>query len=741
MIRSAALREFDTSAFHEPALERGIHAASMSPGVRTLKRHKCRAPQEGKHRGILFWLALLLRLVAGAGSVQAQTNGQVLCTAAEVRGLTVQQAQERMPVKLRGVVTFFDEALYSRFIQDGSAGIYLRESPSTPALQPGQLVEVEGCTSPGEYAPVVEPRAVRVVGTTNLPDANEVDYQQLASGKQDSQFVEIAGIVRWVHLDEPSQHHLIEIATGGGRLMVYARDLPVKQTGELLDSRVRVRGVCSTEFNHQRQLFAIRLMVPRPEDLVIEQPAPKDPYAIPSRPIGSLLQFAPQESFGRRVKIGGTVIFHEPGGVLFLQEGDQGVEVQTREPVPLQLGDRVEVLGFVAQGDYTPLLQDATYRRISPGVPPEPAHVTPDEALQGKHDCRLIKVSAKLLDRALHGAERYLILQDLQDSELIFHAYLNQSEGQDGFAGLQNGSRISVTGVCRIDPGRWWAGENWRAKSLRVQLRSVADVRVLEAPPWWSLKKVLWVAGALAFVALAAFSWVLVLRRQVAERTAELEIQIQERQRAERQHAIEQERTRVAQDLHDELGATLTEVSMLGSLVKTPSLPLDTRERYLDKLAGVSRAVVATLDEIVWAVNPKYDSVASLASYYSLFAQRFLNLAGMACRLQVADSFPATPLDSRLRHGVFLAFKEALNNAVRHSSASEVRIAMDAVDHQLRIAIADNGKGFALVDGLPGSDGLASMRARMAKLGGHCEITSQPGRGTSVELRLPLTLS
>jgi signal transduction histidine kinase len=361
--------------------------------------------------------------------------------------------------------------------------------------------------------------------------------------------------------------------------------------------------------------------------------------------------------------------------------------------------------------------------------------VTPDEALQGKHDCRLIEVSAKLLDRALHGSERYLILQE---GDLIFHAYLNPAEGQDGFAGLQNGSRVSVTGVCRIDPGQWSAGENWRAKSLRVQLRSAADVRLLQAPPWWSLKRVLWVAGALAFVALAAFSWGLVLRRQVAERTAELEVQIQERQRAERQHLIEQERTRVAQDLHDELGATLTEVSMLGSLIKTPSLPAEARERYLDKLAGVSRAVVATLDEIVWAVNPKYDSVASLASYYSLFAQRFLNLAGIACRLHVADSFPARSLDSRLRHGVFLAFKEALNNAVRHSHASEVRITMDVVDHQLKIAVADNGKGFAPAAGLPGSDGLAGMRARMDKLGGHCEIISQPGRGTSVELRLPL---
>ena len=121
-----------------------------------------------------------------------------------------------------------------------------------------------------------------------------------------------------------------------------------------------------------------------------------------------------------------------------------------------------------------------------------------------------------------------------------------------------------------------------------------------------------------------------------------------------------------------------------------------------------------------------------------MFAQRFLNLAGIGCRLQVADAFPATPLDSRLRHGVFLAFREALNNAVRHSGATEVRIAMQVSEAQLKIVVADNGKGFAPAEGLPGSDGLASMCQRMQKLGGHCEIKSQAGRGTSVEFRLPL---
>ena len=683
-----------------------------------------------------WWPRVAVGVLLLPVAARAQSTGEVLRTAAAIRELTVEQAELHQPVRIRGVVTFFDEALFSRFVQDSTAGIYLRESTNIPALQPGQVVEVVGTTSPGEYAPIIVPRSVTIVGEAELPRAKQqVSYEQLASGKEDSQFVEVAGIVRSVHVDESSGFHLVEIATGGGRLSVYARQLPVKRTEELLDSTVRVRGVCSTLFNHQRQLFAIRLMVPRSEDLMIELPAPRDPFSIAARPIGSLLQFAPQETYGHRVKVAGTVIYYEPGNVLFLQNGEQGVEVRTQEREPLELGDKVEALGFVSQGEYTPALVDAIYRKVSSGGMPEPAELTPDEALKGKHDCRLIKVSGRLLDRALHGPERYLIVQN---GDLVFHAYLNQSNGRDDFSSLENGSRISVTGVCRIEPGQWHAGEGWRAKAFRIQLRAVNDVVVLRAPPWWTLKKLLWTAGALGIVTLAAFTWVMVLRRQVVERTRQLEAQIHERQRVERQHLIEQERTRVAQDLHDQLGATITEVSMLGSLARTPSLPAESKERYLEQLTNVSRSLVATLDEIVWAVNPKYDSVASLASYYSLFAQRFLNLAGMACRLQVAESFPATPLDSRLRHGVFLAFREALNNAVRHSGASEVRIGMSVVERELKISVADNGRGFSSVEGLPGRDGLTSMRQRMENLGGRCEIRSDRGQGTSIEFRLPL---
>jgi signal transduction histidine kinase len=683
---------------------------------------------------VLQCLALAL-VCAWPSEVAAEIASEEIHTAAAVRGLSFSQAEKPMPVRLRGVVTFFDENLFSRFIQDDTAGIYLQYSASTPLLVPGQIVEVEGVSSPGEYAPVVVPKRVRVTGAGQLPKPMPVTYEQLASGREDSQFVEIAGIVRSVQMPEGSPFHLIEIATGGGRLSVYIRELPVKRPEDLLDSTVRVCGVCSTRFNHQRQLFSIRLMVPQPENLVVEIPAPTDPFSTATRPIASLLQFDPQEPFGHRVKVTGTVIFYEPGKRLYLEEGEQGVEVQTKMRVPLQVGDRVEALGFASQGDYTPILQDAIYKIISTGTLLVPSRVTPDEALKGKHDCRLITVTARLLDRALHGTEPYLILQE---GGFIFQAHYRSASGEDAFATLENGSRVLVTGICKIEPGEWQAGDDWRAKSFRLELRSAADIELLQAPPWWTLKKLLWIAGGLGLLAMAALGWIGVLRRQVAERSRQLETQIQERQRAERGREIEQERARVAHDLHDDLGSRLTEVNMLTTLIKSQATSAGEKERYLSDLSETARLMVTSLDEIVWAVNPRNDTIASLASYFGSYAQRLLDLASVSCGLDIAEDLPEHPLDPKFRQEMFFAFKEALNNVVRHAQAKQVWLRIAVRDGQLFVEVADDGQG--LRPGAMGinGDGIANMNERLEAIGGKCSITSDAENGTAVTFRAPL---
>jgi PAS domain S-box-containing protein len=468
-------------------------------------------------KAYFLWLALFCAVPPDSAVADQTDTNVVLRFADQVRRLTPEQAEKHIEVRLKAVVTFYDEGLYSRFVQDETAGIYLRDLATMPPLLPGQLVEVEGQTGAGEYAPIVIPRSVKILGEGTMPRAKPVSLEQLVSGHEDSQFVEVTGTVRSVRFEEESQNYLIAVVTGGERFTACCRQLPVTNTEQLVESTVRLRGVCSTLFNRSRQLFGFRLLVPRTSDLVIEKPAAADPFNIERQPISSLLQFTAQGSFDRRVKVAGTVIYQEAGVALFIQDGKEGLYCQTRQRLPLQTGDEVEVLGFPAKGEYTPVLQDAVYRRKGPGTAVAPVTIGLDEALAGTHDCQLVRMTAKLLEHTQRGREQFIVLET---GGFIFSAFLAQDEGVTGFAPAHNGSEVAVTGICLIERGSSWrAGESWRAKSFRILLRSPTDVVILRSPPFWNVQRVLWVALGLAMIALAASAWVAVLRRRVQEQT------------------------------------------------------------------------------------------------------------------------------------------------------------------------------------------------------------------------------
>jgi ligand-binding sensor domain-containing protein/signal transduction histidine kinase len=210
-------------------------------------------------------------------------------------------------------------------------------------------------------------------------------------------------------------------------------------------------------------------------------------------------------------------------------------------------------------------------------------------------------------------------------------------------------------------------------------------------------------------------------------------------QRLEWERAMERERARIAQDLHDDLGAGLTEIGLTTELIQDPSLPPAEAQEYLKEISARSRGLVTAMDEIVWAVNPRNDLVPSVAAYFSQFAQRFLRLAGIDCRLDIETGLPAVPLNAEQRHNLFLAFKEALTNVVKHANATQVRLVVRVEDSSLVVSLEDNGAGFTPGTASAGADGLNNIQDRLRRLGGSCVIASGPVRGTRMVLRLPLT--
>lgn len=277
----------------------------------------------------------------------------------------------------------------------------------------------------------------------------------------------------------------------------------------------------------------------------------------------------------------------------------------------------------------------------------------------------------------------------------------------------------------RLAPGKYrfrvmaGVGGAWRESSQTVDF----SVKPHLWQTWW-----FWVivgSLALALVALGA-------------RALEKQRSRQRFLKLERQRELERERSRIAHDLHDDLGAALTEIGLLSAVAQRPTVSPERARHYLGEVSEKVRRMVDTLDEIVWAINPRNDTVTSLGDYFCECAQRMLKLTTIRCRLDLSPDLPAHPLDPDRRHNLFLAFNEALNNVIRHSGATEVLIRIAGEQGGLMVSVTDNGRGLAKGPLSEGAEGLKSMRRRLERMGGRCEIESRDGQGTTVRFIVPL---
>jgi len=204
------------------------------------------------------------------------------------------------------------------------------------------------------------------------------------------------------------------------------------------------------------------------------------------------------------------------------------------------------------------------------------------------------------------------------------------------------------------------------------------------------------------------------------------------------QEVLEKERARIARDLHDQLGANLTQVALLGEMVETDKEEPDEVESHARQISSTARETTRALDEIVWTVNPSNDTLDGLINYLCKYAQEYLALAGLRYRLEVPPQLPATPISPELRHNVFLAAKEAINNVVKHSEASSAWMRLRLEPEQFILEIEDNGRGLAEGSQKKGRSGLGNMRKRMEDIQGKFEAGPGSEGGTRVRLVAPL---
>ncbi len=208
-------------------------------------------------------------------------------------------------------------------------------------------------------------------------------------------------------------------------------------------------------------------------------------------------------------------------------------------------------------------------------------------------------------------------------------------------------------------------------------------------------------------------------------------------QTLEQQTALYKERARIAKDIHDDLGASLTQISFLGELAHQDRAVPEKVGEHVNVIANTARRAVKSLDEIVWAVNPRNDTLAHFIDYTGQFALDYLRLAGIRCRLDLPEQVPARELSTDVRHNLFLVVKEAINNTVKYAHATELRLRIAVSDEKLELSVEDNGRGFDQPPADNDADGLRNMHQRMADIGGTCWIQGRPGAGAKISLELP----
>lgn len=257
----------------------------------------------------------------------------------------------------------------------------------------------------------------------------------------------------------------------------------------------------------------------------------------------------------------------------------------------------------------------------------------------------------------------------------------------------------------------------------------VGGLRLEILPRLWE-RRSFQVASGLALLAMVAgVAWA--LERGRSRRRLE---------RLELQRTLDAERQRIARDIHDDLGSGLTEIILMSDSLgeEIPAMPAS--KKMVAEISARARTLTRAMDEVVWAINPRNDTLESLLTYLNKFVQDHLMVADVRCRWDVPPEAPELSLSAEMRHNLYLACKEALNNVTRHAQASEVWVRLSMTDQGFTLSIEDDGKGFAPSDPQAHGNGLSNMRQRLAEMGGQCCIESAPGRGARVVFSVPIAM-
>jgi signal transduction histidine kinase len=426
----------------------------------------------------------------------------------------------------------------------------------------------------------------------------------------------------------------------------------------------------------------------------------------------------------------GTALHQIPGETLWLHDGGHGLRVESPLTQTVNPGDQIEVAGFPASGDCTPVLEDATFHVLSPAVtaPDSIAVVNKSDALL--HDADLIRLSARLLE-VTGSPDNWILTLNWQGK--ILRASLRQTLPPP--ASWVPDSLVQLTGICRAlpdDTGPVGGGPQ-TPREFQLLLRSTSDVTVLQQPPWWTPARIVMLLGTATALSLLAAAFVTWLARQ------RLREQALRRKMAETEFsAMFAERNRIAREIHDTRAQGLGAISLHLEMVKEQfGREPDKATKHLEVAHQMARQSLGEARNSIWNMRSQILENASLAEALRDILRQVTD--GTEIHGQFTVTGQSRRLAPAIENNLLRIGQEAISNAVKHSHAKNLVVTLEFEPDLARLTVCDDGSGFDPAHLPAGTHfGMLGQRERTAQMGGKLEVESSPGRGTQVCVRIPI---
>lgn len=668
----------------------------------------------------MSWILVAALCVQARDSPSADPPAPLLTKAREIRLLAPGKAALGLPVRLEAVITYFDAGA-TTFVQDDTGGTFYQGLPRHPDWKWGHRVLIEGKTFSGLYVPGIKATKVEVLGPGEFPTPLPITADVLASGRYHYQWIELEGIGRSVTVTGENTS-VLRLASGSSPVEVRIDEVPPGHL-DLVDARLRIQGLSAGFINDRRQLVLPHLKVRSYRDVAILD-APPDPARLPVVSVDDQLRFTPNGGSDRRVKVRGIVLSHQPRAPIFLRGGGRGLMVESRLSETFQPGDVIEVLGFPEMGPFRAFLADATTRQVGKEPAPAPHRVTVKNLLTGIRDADLVELEGELA--ASYAGTEGVVLT-IQTGETAFRVRCPSGPRPQ----WTQGSRLSVSGICRIADTTTDRGYRVQPVSFDLWARSPDDIQRLRSPSWWTPQRLTAAVGALVSVTVAALIWVFRLRRRIQEQTAIIRTQLA-------REIVLDERQRIAREVHDTLEQELVGLALrldAAASVATPRLLaiLEAARHLVDRIHVELRI-------LVWDLREQDDGPRDLGERLALSTRELQGSPTTTLDLSVTGT--PWPLPGPVEHNLLRIAQEAITNALKHADPGTIAIALSYDPETVSLRIQDDGCGFEAngpAAAKLGHFGLIGVRERARKMGAQLDLTSGPGQGTTIKVTVPRT--